>query len=98
MWYKIENQQVSINVVIKPNAKKTILLAVTEQGMHISLHAKPHQGEANKELVSYLSKLFKLPKNQIHLNRGEKSRYKQVLLPLNEIIQEFLYHPEKFII
>lgn len=97
MWYKIENQQVKINILAKPNAKKTALLTVSEQGMQIALHAKPHHGEANKELISYLSMLLRLPKSHIHLLRGESSKHKQVLLPLSDVVQELLNYPEKFI-
>jgi uncharacterized protein (TIGR00251 family) len=74
----------------KPNAKKTAFLGIKEQGMIISLHAKPHQGEANKELFSYLAKLFHLPKTQIILLKGEGSRYKQVMVPLTVFVQELI--------
>jgi uncharacterized protein (TIGR00251 family) len=74
MWFKIQDQQVRINILAKPNAKKTVFLGISEQGLLISLHAKPHQGAANEELISYLSNLFKLPKTRIILKKGEGSR------------------------
>jgi uncharacterized protein len=86
MWYKIQNHQVKINILVKPNARKTDFLGIGEQGLLISLHAKPHKGEANRELISYLAKLFKLPKSQITLLKGEGSRYKQVVIPLTESV------------
>lgn len=97
MWFKIQNQQVALYILAKPNAKKSMLLKVNEQGLHISLHAKPHQGEANKELISYLSQLFHLPKTEIILKRGEGSRHKQILVPLTDTIQRFLKDPAQFI-
>lgn len=97
MWFKIENHQVKINVLAKPNAKKTAFLEVSSQGMHISLHANPRDGEANKELLAYLAKLFRLPKSQILLRRGECSRQKQIVLPLTDLVQQFLNDPKKFI-
>lgn len=97
MWFKIENQQVKINILAKPNAKKTALLGISDQGLNISLHAKPHKGEANKELISYLAKLFKLPKNQIILQRGEGSKHKQVIVPLTDKVKELLDEPDRFI-
>lgn len=92
MWYKIENQRVSINILAKPNAKKTAFLGVSEQGLLIALHARPHQGAANKELIVYLAKLFHLPKTQIILQKGEGSRHKQVEVPLTAFIEENLKH------
>ena len=90
MWFKIQNQQVRINIFAKPNAKKTAFLGVGEQGLLISLHAKPHQGAANQELIDYLAKLFHLPKTQVTLLKGEGSRYKQVMVPLSDNVQKII--------
>ncbi len=90
MWYKIQDQQVRINILAKPNAKKTAFLGISEQGMLISVHAKPHKGEANKELIAFLAKLFDVPKTQITLGKGEGSRYKQVVVPLTEAVQRLI--------
>lgn len=90
MWFKIQNQQVVINILVKTNAKTTALLGSSEQGLLISLHAKPHQGAANKELISYLAKLFHLPKTQIILQSGEKSRHKRVVVPFTENVKKFI--------
>lgn len=84
MWYKIENNVIKINIIAKPNAKKSALIKVTDQGMHIAIHAKPSDGEANNALIIFLSKLFNLPKTQIKMVRGQTSRYKQVLLPIGD--------------
>jgi uncharacterized protein (TIGR00251 family) len=97
-WFKIEKQQVKITILAKPNAKKTALVGLNEQGLQISLHAMPQEGEANKELIAYLSKLLKVPKSQIILQRGEGSRHKQVLLPLTDKVQELLDEPNRFIL
>lgn len=90
MWYVIKDQQVELRIYAKPNAKRTALLSVDERGMHVSLHAKPHQGEANKELISFLSEQFDIPKSRIELLRGEGSRYKRVALPLTDKVRQFL--------
>lgn len=81
MWCQIKAGIATINIIAKPNAKKTALLAVTEQGLHISVHAKPAEGKANQELIRFLAQLFDLPKSQISLLAGETSRYKRVALP-----------------
>jgi hypothetical protein len=88
MWFKIENQNVILTVYAKPNAKKTALLHITQEAMHIALHAKPQEGEANKELMAFISKLFKIPKTKITLLRGDTSRHKQLKLPLTQNLHE----------
>jgi uncharacterized protein len=65
-------------------------LGVGEQGLLISLHAKPHQGAANQELIAYLAELFHLPKTKAILQKGELSRYKQVMIPLTDTVQKVI--------
>lgn len=96
MWFKIENKQVKLSVFAKPNAKKTALKAISEHELHIALHAKPHHGEANTELISYLAKIFQLPKSKIILQRGEGSRHKLIIVPLTRIVQQLIDDPSKF--
>lgn len=88
MFFNIQNQQIKLFVFVKPNAKKTTCVGVVNGELHIALHAKPHQGEANKELINYLAELLDLPKTQIILHRGEGSRHKQLILPLTLKTQE----------
>lgn len=93
MWFKIREQQVELFIVAKPKARKTVILAVSEQGLQIAIHAKPVKGEANRELITYLAKLLKLPKNSVVLKRGEESKYKCVVVPLSETVQQFIDNP-----
>jgi uncharacterized protein (TIGR00251 family) len=98
MWYKIIEQKVSLTIVVKPNAKKSAIVDFSEKELKISLHAKPKQGEANEELISYLAKLLRLPKSEIVLQRGKGSRYKQVVMPLTDNVQQLLDDVSRFII
>jgi uncharacterized protein (TIGR00251 family) len=90
MWFQIQDQQVILNIYVKPNAKKTAIVKISDDELHIALHAKPHEGEANKELISYLAQIFKLPKSQVILHKGEASRHKRVIMPLTADVQRFL--------
>lgn len=96
MWFKIQNQQIKLQIIAKPNAKKTAILKINEQGLHIAIHAKPHKGEANKELIVFLSKVFKVAKSQIILKAGENSKHKQIIMPLTDTIQKILNDPSYF--
>jgi uncharacterized protein (TIGR00251 family) len=93
MWFKIQDQQVKLQIRAKPNAKKTSIVKITEQGLHIAIHAKPHKGEANKELILFLSKAFDVPKSQIMIKTGEGSKYKQIIIPLTASVQKILNNP-----
>lgn len=93
MWFKIEKQYVVLNVFVKPNAKKTALAAVTDDALQIFLHANPHEGKANQELISYLATLLRLPKSKIILVTGKQSRHKKVSVPYTDTVQQFLNNP-----
>lgn len=97
MWFTIENNHVQLRIFAKPNAKKTRLVAIDDQAMHIALHAKPQEGEANKVLIEYLAKLLKIPKSQIVFRRGEASRHKTVLVPINDTVKQLINNPDMFI-
>lgn len=75
------NATTEVQILVKPNAKKSALLEVKDGVWHIALHAKPADGEANTELVRFLSELLDVPKSLITLKRGGKSRHKCVVVP-----------------
>ena len=97
MWFKKQDQEVILKIIAKPNARRTLLLRINDQGLHIAIHAKPHDGEANIELITYLAKLFRVPKSCIILKKGETSRHKLIAIPFSEAIQTFLDEPDRFI-
>ena len=90
MWFTIQEQTVFLSIIAKPNAKRSALLKVDHTALKIALHAKPHEGEANKELIHYLAELLDIPKSHIHLQRGKKSRIKTVSLPLTAATKAFI--------
>lgn len=97
MWFKLQDERVELRILVKPNAKRSALLALGPDELQIALHAKPQDGKANQELLSYLAELLAVPKTQIILKRGEKSRHKLVSLPLSGKTQHFLEQPEDFV-
>ncbi len=90
LWFKIHEDQVELHIFAKPNAKKTSLVIINEQGINIALRAKPQQDKANKELITFLAKVLRLSKSQVMLKRGEHSRYKTIVVPLTKVVRKFL--------
>lgn len=90
MWFKVQDQQIRLQIIAKPNAKKTILLRINEEGLHIAIHARPEKGEANKELILFLSDLLGVPKSKIILKSGETSKYKQLIIPFTTKVEKIL--------
>ncbi|MBR1461259.1 YggU family protein, partial [bacterium] len=63
------------NIKISPNAKKNEIIK-TESEVKIKITAQPIDGKANKALVEFLSKEFKIPKTSIQILKGETSKEK----------------------
>lgn len=68
-----------VNLKISPNASKNDILS-DETGIKIKLTAQPIEGKANKALIEFLSKKFKIPKTSIEILKGETSKDKTLLI------------------
>ena len=51
--------------------------------IEIAIHAIPEKGEANKELIRFLSEYIGIPKSQIEILQGTTSRIKQICISFN---------------
>ena len=67
-----------VNIRISPNAKKNEIITDGEI-VKIKITAQPIDGKANKALIEYLSKNFKIPKSSIKIIIGDTSKDKTVL-------------------
>lgn len=64
---------------ISPNASKNEIIK-TPEGIKIKITAQPIGGKANKALVEFLAKQFKVPKSYFEIIRGETSKDKSILI------------------
>ena len=66
-----------ISVRVKPGTKGLARLEKQTDGTYTAfLHARAHDGEANKALLELISDEFEVPKTQIEIVSGAKSRDK----------------------
>jgi uncharacterized protein (TIGR00251 family) len=85
MFYNIENDRVSIRIKAQPNASKSEFCEIYgEDAIKIRIKAPAVEGAANKELVKFLSKSFKVSKSDIIFKTGQQSKIKIVEFPLTE--------------
>ena len=68
-----------VNIKISPNSKKNEIVR-EEEYTKIKITAQPIDGKANKALIEFLSKQFKVPKSYFEIIRGETSKDKSVLI------------------
>ena len=68
-----------IKIKIVPNSSKNDI--ILEEGfIKVKITAQPIENKANKALIEYLSKQFKVPKTNIEIIKGETSKEKTLLL------------------
>ena len=87
--YKIKDDKVILNIKAQPNSSKNKIAGIYAEAIKVNIKAPAVEGAANKELIKFLSKTFKVPKSSIEI-KGETSKQKKVILPLNEKVEAFL--------
>jgi len=70
-----------LDVKAVPGASKSELGEVRDGRLKVRIAAAPEDGKANEELRSFLAKTLELPKKDVVLVTGEKSRLKTLRLP-----------------
>lgn len=61
-----------------PNATRTEVAGWLGKALKVKVHAPAMDGRANDELIKFLAEKLNLPKRDVTLQRGEKSRHKVV--------------------
>lgn len=78
-----KNEGLIVKLKISPNASKNEIIK-TDDGVKVKITAQPIDGKANKCLIGFLSKNFKIPKSSIEILRGETSKEKTLLIKIND--------------
>ena len=85
MFYEIRDERVSIRIKAQPNASKSEFCEVYgDDAIKIRIKAPAVEGAANKELIKFLSKSFKISKSDILFKTGQNSKIKIIEFPLTE--------------
>lgn len=83
--YIVSNDSKTIlKVYVQPGASKNEIVGLYGEPLRlkIKVKAQPQDGEANAEVIIFLSKILKIPKNKIEIYRGHTSRQKDVLIDM----------------
>jgi len=67
-----------IKLKIIPRSSQNQIIKISDDEYRIKLTATPVDGEANKKLIEFLSKEWKIPKSKIKIAKGLTSRRKTV--------------------
>ena len=83
IFYTIDNNQVTLKIKAQPASSKNEFCGVYgDDAIKVRIKAPAVEGAANKELVKFLSKSFKVSKSSIEFKSGQNSKIKIVKFPL----------------
>lgn len=75
---KQTNDGILVNIKIVPSSSKNDIV-LEEDFVKVKITAQPIEGKANKALIEFLSKKFKIPKTSIEIVKGETNKEKTLL-------------------
>ena len=75
-----------VRLYVQPKASRDKIVGLHDDEIKIAITAPPVDGQANSHLIKFLSKQFKVAKNQISIEKGETGRHKQVRINQPQII------------
>lgn len=68
--------------MIKPNSKENKIIGNHGEQLKIAIKSAPVDGKANKMLVAFLAKHYKVSKEHVKILHGETSQHKLVEIRL----------------
>ena len=75
-----------IRLKIVPNSSKNDII-LEEDFIKVKITAQPIENKANKALIEYMSKIFKIPKTSIEIVKGDTSKEKTLLFKITDKVK-----------
>ena len=77
-----------VNIKIVPNSSKNDII-LEDEFVKVKITAQPIEGKANKALIEFLSKKFKIPKTSIEIVKGETSKEKTLFFSIEDKAKQY---------
>jgi len=77
---KEKNHETILTIYLQPGAKKPEIAGIHDGHIKIKVNSPPADGRANNALILFLSEFLNIPKSDIKIIAGEKSRIKKLLI------------------
>lgn len=91
MFYSIAQGYVTLRIKAQPAASKNAFCGLYgEDALKITIKAPAVEGAANKELVAFLAKSFKVAKSDILFRSGQQSKIKIVEFPFTQQFEAWI--------
>ncbi|GLS89652.1 UPF0235 protein [Psychromonas marina] len=77
-YLKQDADDLLLRLVLQPKASRDAFVGLHGDELKIAITAPPVDGQANKHLIKFLSKQFKVPKSAVIVEKGALNRHKLV--------------------
>jgi uncharacterized protein len=77
---RVTKEGLVLPVKVIPRAAKNAIVGWENEELKVRLNAIPEKGGANKALINFLAKTWKLPKSSFSMISGETGRHKKILI------------------
>jgi len=95
MWFNIQKEYIDLFISARPASSKNAIVGIFDNTLKIKIKAPAVDGVANKELVKFLSKQFKVPKSKIAFISGETQKLKHIRLPHSKLLEALIEKMQK---
>jgi hypothetical protein len=77
---ELPNNSFSLNVYVQPRASRNRLAGMHGKAIKLCITAPPVDDKANTAVLTFLAKLFGLPKSALQIKTGRQARNKQIII------------------
>lgn len=77
-YLKQDADDLLLHLVLQPKASRDAFVGLLGDELKVAITAPPIDGQANKHLIKFLSKQFKVPKSAVIVEKGKLNRHKLV--------------------
>ena len=92
----ISGNGVKISLRVYPNASRNEMVGFTDGVLRVKVSAPPSRGKANRELITFLSRLLGMGNDSVNIIKGHTTRNKVVAidgLSREEVMKRLLPKP-----
>ena len=77
-YLKQDAEDLLLRLVLQPKASRDAFVGLLGDELKVAITAPPVDGQANKHLIKFLSKQFKVAKGAVIVEKGQLNRHKLV--------------------
>lgn len=90
MFYEVKEDHILLRIKAVPGSSLNKIAGIHDDALRIKIKAPAVEGAANKELIKFLAKTFRIAKSDVAIQKGETSKVKTVRIPKGEMTPESL--------